>query len=76
MDNKDLRVARASLGLSVADMARMLETDALSVRRMELSPDKSTHRKPAPRMVRLIRAYLDGYRPSDWPAEENPDHKQ
>ena len=30
-------------------------------------PDKSQHRKPAPRMVRLIIAYLSGYRPDDWP---------
>ena len=36
-----------------------------------LFPDEpaNTFRKPAPRMVRLIRAYLDGYRAADWPVQ-------
>lgn len=40
---------------------------------MEMPPDASTFRKPAPRMVRLIRAYLDGYRPRDWPKQKPRD---
>lgn len=63
----EIKLARHKLGLSVADLARLLDTDAQTVRRMEQRDDASTFRKPAPRMVRLIEAYLAGYRPSDWP---------
>lgn len=59
--------ARNTLGLTQAQLGKLLDTDGQSVRRMEMPEDASTHRKPAPRMVRLIQAYLDGYRPSDWP---------
>lgn len=67
MTPTELKEARHTLGLSVADLARLLDTDAQSIRRMEQREDASTFRRPAPRMIRLIRAYLDGYRPTDWP---------
>jgi ribosome-binding protein aMBF1 (putative translation factor) len=70
MTPSDIRDARRSLGLSQAQLASMLETDAQTVRRMEMPPHMSTHRLPAPRMQRLIEAYLYGYRPDDWPWEE------
>jgi len=63
----DFRTARQQLGLTQGQLALLLDTDAQSVRRIEMSPDKSTSRNPAPRMMRLIVAYLDGYRPTDWP---------
>lgn len=69
MTPAQIKEARHALGLSVVQLAAMLETDAQSVRRMELREDASTARTPAVRMVRLIRAYLDGYRPSDWPID-------
>lgn len=56
------------LGLSVAELSHLLDTDPHTVRRMEQSETAKTFRRPAPRMLRLIRAYLDGYRPDDWPA--------
>ena len=67
MTPAEIKHARHTLGLSVADLARLLDTDAQSIRRMEQSEGASTFRRPAPRMIRLIRAYLDGYRPTDWP---------
>lgn len=67
MTPTELKEARHTLGLSVADLARLLDTDAQSIRRMEQGESASTFRRPAPRMIRLIRAYLDGYRPTDWP---------
>lgn len=63
----EIKEARQSLGLSVSQMAAMLETDRQTIRRMEMSADASTAREPAGRMVRLIRLYLDGARPDDWP---------
>ena len=71
MTPADIKEARRKLGLSVADLARLLDTDPQTVRRMEQRPDGSTSRKPAPRMVRLLRAYSEGYRPQDWPKMED-----
>lgn len=68
MTPEELKQARQSLGLSVREMAAMLETDPQTVRRMEIAPECSTFRAPATRMERVIRAYLDGWRPDDWPA--------
>lgn len=67
MTPSQLREARHALGLSVAQMADMLDTDPLSIRRMEMDQDRKTARAPAPRMTRLMVAYLSGYRPDDWP---------
>ena len=67
MTPQEIKDARKALGLSVADFGRLLETDAQSVRRWEMSGDRSTARAPPPRVGRLIRAYLDGHRPADWP---------
>lgn len=67
MTPTEIKQARQSLGLSVADLARLLDTDPQTVRRMEQSETASTFRRPAPRMVRLIDAYVSGYRPDDWP---------
>ena len=64
----EIKQARHTLGLSVADLAKLLDTDPQTVRRMEQSETASTFRRPAPRMVRLVQAYMMGYRPPDWPA--------
>lgn len=62
-----LRAARQSLGLTQAQLAAVLDTDAQSVRRMEMPEGASTSRQAGPRVARLVAAYLDGYRPDDWP---------
>lgn len=67
MTPEELKAARRKLGLSVAQMAAMLDTDPLSIRRFEGSEAAKTHRLPSPRVVRLLRAYLEGHRPDDWP---------
>jgi len=68
MTPMQIKETRQKLGLSVAQFGKMLDTDSSTIRKMEIGQDKSTHRKPAPRMVRLIEAYLSGYRPIDWPS--------
>ena len=70
MTHTEVRAARIALGLTPADLAKMLDVGTQTVTRMESTPDRSKHREPAVRMVRLIRAYLDGHRPADWPKEE------
>jgi len=67
MTPDQIKKARQELGLKQRELAVILDTDPHTVRRLEMTEDKATARKPAPRMVRLIQAYLDGYRPSDWP---------
>lgn len=67
MTPDELRNAQRTLGLSASDMARMLDTDPQTWRRMVMREDASTFRRPAPRMLRLLEAYLSGYRPPDWP---------
>jgi transcriptional regulator with XRE-family HTH domain len=69
MTPAEIKAIRKALGLSAAELGAMLECDAQTVRRMEMSPDAKTFREPAARMVRLLHAYLDGYRPKDWPIE-------
>ena len=67
MTPQEIREARQTLGLTQAQLGAMLDTTARVMRCVESSPDASTHRKLSPRMERLIRAYLSGYRPEDWP---------
>lgn len=67
MTPTQIKEARRMLGLTQSQLAQLLETDPQSIRRMEMDPSAATHRKPAPRMARLIAAYLDGWRPADWP---------
>ena len=67
MNHAEIKAARQALGLSLSEFAEMLDTDPTTTRRLEMAPHNSTARQPAPRMLRLIQAYLDGYRPNDWP---------
>lgn len=70
MNHTELRAARERLGLTTKDMAQMLDTSEKSVLRMESAPVKATARPAPRRAIRLIEAYLAGYRPKDWPTRE------
>ncbi len=62
MTPKQIAAARAKLGLSQPQLASVMGLDPLSVSRIERGV------KPPPvRYVRLLRAYIKGYRPDDWP---------
>lgn len=69
MTSPDPREARRKLGLSLVEMAEMLgyvgEHRRQIMHRIEIG-DRAL-REP---QRRLIAAYLDGYRPTDWPAEK------
>ena len=67
MTPTEIKQARHAMGLTVPQFAALLDTDPQTVRRMEQSETANTFRQPAPRMVRLIAAYVSGYRPDDWP---------
>lgn len=61
--------AKKRLGLSTAQLAKMLGVTGTQVIRMEAPPHKPWARKIQKPIVRLINIYLDGYRPKDWPQE-------
>jgi hypothetical protein len=68
MTAAELRRARRTLGLSTRQLAAMLAVDADLVRRMEIEPGREGHRPIRSSVERLVQAYLDGYRPPDWPS--------
>jgi predicted transcriptional regulator len=63
----ELRQARRELRLSIRQLAEMLSVDADLVRRMEIQVGGDGHRPIRGSIERLVRAYLWGYRPPDWP---------
>lgn len=65
MENDEFRTIRKRLGLTQAQLAKILEYPlALQVSEIE----RETNPKPVPRHVALLmRAYDDGYRPKGWP---------
>ncbi|MGB0934738.1 MAG: helix-turn-helix domain-containing protein [Alphaproteobacteria bacterium] len=65
--HEEIKMIRRALNLTQKELGAMCDTDAQTIRRIEMNPDRNTARAPAPRMLRLIRAYAEGYRPKDWP---------
>lgn len=53
-------------GLTQAELARLLGYDG-EAGRAQICLMESGQRTIRPAQERLIRAYLDGYRPKDWP---------
>lgn len=66
---QQFKEAQQALGLSDPQMAQMLGvSNAENVRRFKVMKlDASSAREVKPWHARLLQAYLDGYRPSDWP---------
>ena len=64
MTPADIKQARSDLGLTQAQLAPLLGY-ALPDRISEL--ERGT-RNPSGAVVLLLRAYLSGYRPPEWPA--------
>lgn len=66
MSPHEFRMSRRKLGLSSKQMAILLGyREGNSVRQFETTG--SSHREPGDRVLRLMAAYLSGYRPADWP---------
>ena len=66
MTPKEFQKARQSLGLSAPDLARVLGISP--ARATQTFSDWFRGVKPMDAArARLMRAYLDGYRPDDWP---------
>ena len=63
MTPAEIRQARIELGLTPAEIAPLLGYGAAS----RIYEIESGARNPSAAALRLLRAYLDGYRPNDWP---------
>lgn len=63
MTPADIRAARLRLSLSPDQAAHLLGYGA-PARIWEIEAGR---RVPSESVLRLLRAYLDGYRPADWP---------
>ena len=68
MTHGEIRSSRQKLGLRRSQFAELLEITEEEVARMEAQFSDPTHMVPGRRTVRLIEAYLVGYRPHDWPS--------
>lgn len=63
MTPAEIKQARRNLGLTQSQIAPLLGYGA-QTRVSEIETGQQT---PSASVVRLLRAYLDGYRPDDWP---------
>jgi hypothetical protein len=63
-----IRDALQSLGLDQAAAVKMLGYS----RQASISDITTGKRNPNGAAVRLLQAYLDGYRPKDWPRKLHP----
>ncbi len=64
----EINQIRRELGLTVKQLGKLLDiNDESTMRQYVAAPTANRYRKPAARMVRLLRAYEAGYRPDDWP---------
>lgn len=64
MTPAEFRDARKTLGLTQAELSAVLGYGD----KARISEIERGARAPGPAVVRLMRAYSDGYRPFDWPA--------
>jgi DNA-binding transcriptional regulator YiaG len=66
MTPTELQQARQSLGLTQSQLAPLLGYS----NKTRISELERGTREPGAAVVRLLQAYLDGYRPADWPGKE------
>ena len=63
MTPAEIKQARKSLGLTAAKLAALLGYSGPS----SVYDIEAGRQRASETVTRLLRAYLDGYRPADWP---------
>ena len=66
MTPEQITKARQKLGLTLEQFATLLGYEG-EARRQMVYDLETGRRRVRPPQARLVRAYLDGYRPRDWP---------
>lgn len=69
MTPSEFKQARHTLGLTVAEVARIMGVDPRTVRGWE-APAGSRSRDPSPTACRVMAWMLAGYRPPEWPGDQ------
>lgn len=67
MTKQQFRAGRLRLGLSVKQMAEILDTNASTIARWEAPESASTMTPLNPTAARVMQWLLDGFRPPQWP---------
>ena len=67
MTPEQIKQARYTLGLTGEQSARLLGCGG----KARISEIKACASNPSAAVLRLLRAYLDGFRPADWPDSAN-----
>lgn len=67
MTPDEIRAARKSLALTQGQLASVLHLGKRG--QSTVSEWERGVKSPSPHMALLLRAYLDGYRPADWPVK-------
>ena len=65
MTHHEFKEARRKLGLSQAQLAKVIDTDPRTIRRWE--GEGKSARDPNPVACQAMRWFLDGFRPPEWP---------
>jgi DNA-binding transcriptional regulator YiaG len=73
MTPKQFKAGRKLLGLSVTQLAHILNTAPDTVRKWEMPDDRSTSRGVNPVAQRVMRWMLAGFRPPEWPRGADED---
>ena len=68
MAPEDFREARRKLGLTLTQLAAILDTDPRTIRKWEAINGNSA-RSPNPVASRVMGWMLEGYRPPEWPQQ-------
>lgn len=69
MTAEEFKASRLRLGLSVRQLAVILDTSPQSVTKWEAPPSASTSSKVNTIAAQAMRWMLAGFRPPEWPAE-------
>lgn len=69
MTSQDFKQARQQLGLTQAQLGRILDTAPQTIRRWEMDPKHSSARPINPIAAQAMRWMLDGFRPPEFPVD-------
>lgn len=72
MTPSQFKEGRIRLGLSSAQLGRILNTSPQTIRKWEMGEECSTARSVNPIAARVMEWMLNGYRPPEWPKEADP----